>query len=512
MRCLSLGRIHGGIVLMANVEGRKMQVTNRWLMILVVALVVPWTLLGEVPSVRGVSPQRLSPGVRADIYGAGLGREATVLVGGMPAAVLGYEKEEVAGYLYETLRVQIPVEVALGPTTLDVTYAGAPAAPFPVTIDQYSPEILSTPGSCEPGRNLQPGDRASLRAIGLGATNPAVPTGVAAPKLPLAHTLATPTVTLGGEQVEVLESVLSPEEVGVYRVTFKVPARIGFQQTKLGIGGAISSAAYWEIPVGDLILHSGPRYNEGVPGSSPRAGVRGPAAPDSIMTAYSCGAPLVNGAEVYAGDAGTPPTILGGITITVKDSLGVERPAPLLYAFPRRDFALDRVDYIVPSGSAEGRATVTLTRPDGTVSTGHLDIQTIAPRLFDGFAAAPAAFVVRVRAGVSSVEQVIERAPPFWIPIDLGPETDQVFLVLFGTGWRNRRSPGDLSVWFRSSNDVRMQLTEEVEYAGAQGEYAGLDQLNLRLPRNLAGRGFLHVRLEPAPGSFDDGWRALLFK
>jgi uncharacterized protein (TIGR03437 family) len=34
-----------------------------------------------------------------------------------------------------------------------------------------------------------------------------------------------------------------------------------------------------------------------------------------------------------------------------------------------------------------------------------------------------------------------------------------------------------------------------VSYAGAQGDYAGLDQINLRLPRSLAGRGEMEVKL-----------------
>jgi len=437
---------------------------------------------------------------------------------------LGYEKEEFAAGVFETLTVQIPVELELGPTTLDVTYAGVSATPFPVTIDRYSAEIVSTPGGCEPGRTLKPGDRAVLRAIGLGATDPVVPTGVAAADSPLAHTLAKPTVTLGVQQVEVLESVLSPGEVGIYRVTFKVPAEMGFHQVRLGLGGKTSTEAYREVPVGNLIQHGSTlAYSSnlfgGTPPSSPPAGRSGPAAPESILTAFSCGAPFVHGTGAYAGDARNPATTLGGITVKVKDSLGVERLAPVLYALPRPDSRPDRVDYIVPSGTSEGRATVTLTRPDGTVSTGNLEIQTIAPRIFDGFAAAPAALVVRVRAGVSSVEQVIERTSPFWVPIDLGPETDQVFLVLFGTGWRNRRSPEDVSVWIGGQragsggpNDFRIRLTG-IEYAGAQAEFAGVDQLNVRLPRILAGRGFQGVRLALGPADPDNtGWKTLLFK
>ncbi|MFM8395532.1 MAG: hypothetical protein ACKOB4_16585, partial [Acidobacteriota bacterium] len=35
----------------------------------------------------------------------------------------------------------------------------------------------------------------------------------------------------------------------------------------------------------------------------------------------------------------------------------------------------------------------------------------------------------------------------------------------------------------------------QVVYAGAQGDYAGLDQLNVRIPRELAGRGEVDLNL-----------------
>jgi uncharacterized protein (TIGR03437 family) len=54
--------------------------------------------------------------------------------------------------------------------------------------------------------------------------------------------------------------------------------------------------------------------------------------------------------------------------------------------------------------------------------------------------------------------------------------------VLFGTGLRNRSSQSAVTVTIGGVNS-------EVLYAGAQGDLVGLDQLNLRLPRSLAGRG-----------------------
>lgn len=74
------------------------------------------------------------------------------------------------------------------------------------------------------------------------------------------------------------------------------------------------------------------------------------------------------------------------------------------------------------------------------------------------------------------------------VPIDLGPPTDRVFLVLFGTGWRNRSA---LSAVTAKIGDV----DAPVSYAGPQGSFAGLDQCNIEIPRSLAGRGLVDVTL-----------------
>jgi uncharacterized protein (TIGR03437 family) len=76
----------------------------------------------------------------------------------------------------------------------------------------------------------------------------------------------------------------------------------------------------------------------------------------------------------------------------------------------------------------------------------------------------------------------------FAVPIDLGPETDLMFLTAFGTGIRFRSS---LSTVTASIGGVNA----EVLYAGPQGELVGLDQINLRIPRSLVGRGDVDVAL-----------------
>jgi len=154
------------------------------------------------------------------------------------------------------------------------------------------------------------------------------------------------------------------------------------------------------------------------------------------------------------------------------------------------------VNYLIPSGTANGYATVTVTSNDGTVSTGTPEIQTVAPGVFNTWSElgpTTAAQVVRLRNGVQTVEPVSRLAPEgptvtVPLPIDLGPETDQVYLVVFGTGLRFRSSLANLSVKIGG-------VDAAVQYAGPQSEFAGLDQVNLRLPRSLAGRGAVTLEL-----------------
>jgi len=55
-------------------------------------------------------------------------------------------------------------------------------------------------------------------------------------------------------------------------------------------------------------------------------------------------------------------------------------------------------------------------------------------------------------------------------------------LILFGTGVRGALMLSTLTATLGGT-------PAEVTYAGAQGTLTGVDQINLRLPRSLAGRG-----------------------
>jgi uncharacterized protein (TIGR03437 family) len=177
------------------------------------------------------------------------------------------------------------------------------------------------------------------------------------------------------------------------------------------------------------------------------------------------------------------PTELAGARVLITDSQGVERAAPLFFVSP------SQINYQIPPDAALGPATVTVASGDRAVAIGLIEITDVAPSLFtangDGQGVG-AAVALRVGADGSQRFEPVARFDAEWnrlvaAPIDLG-EGEQVFLILYGTGLRGRDGT---STVVATIGGVRA----EALYAGPQGEGAGLDQINLLLPRALAGRG-----------------------
>jgi uncharacterized protein (TIGR03437 family) len=70
------------------------------------------------------------------------------------------------------------------------------------------------------------GDTIIIYATGLGKTSPTVEAGTPAPADPLAVTVATPVVTLGGVPLPVTFAGLVPYEIGVYQINAFVPDNV----------------------------------------------------------------------------------------------------------------------------------------------------------------------------------------------------------------------------------------------------------------------------------------------
>ncbi len=229
-----------------------------------------------------------------------------------------------------------------------------------------------------------------------------------------------------------------------------------------------------------------------------------PVAPDSIVAAF--GANLATRVEVATS---TPlPTSLAGTTVRVRDSQGAERFAQLFFVAPTQ------VNFLVPADTATGNATVTITTSEGLVSTGQVQIARVAPALFTVNASGkglPTGFALRVAPNGTQSQQVFSRFDAAQnrflpVPVDLLTENDQVFLVLFGTGFRGRNSLNDVTVRLGGLEGAAVP----VQFAGRQGGSPGLDQLNVgpinrgEVRTRLAGRGLINLTLsvvDPSNGT-----------
>jgi uncharacterized protein (TIGR03437 family) len=98
-----------------------------------------------------------------------------------------------------------------------------------------------------------------------------------------------------------------------------------------------------------------------------------------------------------------------------------------------------------------------------------------------------AALVLRIKtSGAQSYEPVaiFDQSQNRFVAaqIDLGPESDQVFLVAYGTGIRFRSSLSSVAAKIGG-------IDSQVLFAGPATGFFGLDQVNVRLSRSLIGRG-----------------------
>lgn len=185
------------------------------------------------------------------------------------------------------------------------------------------------------------------------------------------------------------------------------------------------------------------------------------------------------------------PLNLAGTSVVVRDSANVERLAPLFFVSP------GQVNFQIPAGTKTGAAAVLIGNPAGRLASGTINIETVAPALFAANSngrEVPAALVLRVKAdGAQSYEPVAVFDPAqnkfVAVPVDVSSPNEQVFLVAYGSGFRHRTA----------LESVLAQVggeTAPVLFAGAVEGLVGLDQLNVRLPGTLAGRGEVDFLLQ----------------
>ncbi len=212
----------------------------------------------------------------------------------------------------------------------------------------------------------------------------------------------------------------------------------------------------------------------------------GSLAPEAIGTLFGTGL-----ASSTVSATATPlPTTLGNVQVNVTDSAGVTRSAPLYYVSPTQ------ISYQNPAGTSTGAATITVLLNGTTVGQGTTVVNQVSPGLFSANASGQgvaSAIALRVKSdGTQTAENLIQYNSTTGqyeaVPLSMADATDQVYLIAFGTGFRNRSSLGNVSATIGGTSAT-------VTYAGAQGTYIGLDQANILIPSSLAGKGSVNVVL-----------------
>ncbi|MGA2196416.1 MAG: hypothetical protein ABSH40_14205 [Bryobacteraceae bacterium] len=206
----------------------------------------------------------------------------------------------------------------------------------------------------------------------------------------------------------------------------------------------------------------------------------GPVSPQEIVTLFG------PGISAQAASAPLPLPTLGGVSVQIADSAGSTQLAPLFAV------ASTQANILIPPGLAAGPATVTVLHGLTAALTGSMTIASSAPGLYsmnqDG-AGVAAADAFLLTASYQEVNQTVFTCNPPAVrsclasPLSLGGASDTLYVELYGTGIR-----GAASVQCFVAGQ-----SAPVLYAGLVAAYPGLDQINISIPKSLAGSGDVRV-------------------
>jgi uncharacterized protein (TIGR03437 family) len=179
------------------------------------------------------------------------------------------------------------------------------------------------------------------------------------------------------------------------------------------------------------------------------------------------------------------PTSLGGVTVEVMDSGNVSRAAGLLFVSP------GQINFEIPAGTALGYASVTVHNGSSTFTT-LAAIKPVAPALFavdpSGIAAATGMRVTiptQIQSPIAVFLCLDAPGSCHLVPIVVGVDTP-IYLSFYGTGISGRARLENVAVKVGSESVGAI-------YAGPQGQFPGLDQVNIALPISLRGAGVVDV-------------------
>jgi uncharacterized protein (TIGR03437 family) len=417
------------------------------------------------------------------------------------------------------------VEATAGPATLRLQAPGEPSTSFQMVLATYAPGLFTSAGSVgsiwhSDGRIVtidnpgKPGEALSLLATGLGPTNPTVVTGSPAPLSPPAITTAIPSLTIGGQAAVVQQANLEPFSIGRYRVFFTVPATLsgGSQTLSLRIGTKESNK---------VIL---PLAGQGLPSIAAVVNAASfasqvPVAPGSIVSLFGLNFGQQDTVAIF------PGTKFQGLSVSV-----MSIPAPLFAVLP----SSGQLNLLVPTELPEfGTVSVQVTTPAGLSSVFVLQMTPAAPGIFS--IADPSRVVAKNAAAIfantawlvipSSLTQTL-RVPacsPTTNPVSvcgraaIPGDIVQLYTTGLGRATAGGNSAGPplptgsvappdgnpLYVTIESPTVTVGGLPAEVLFSGLTPGYAGLYQVNVRVPVGVLAGDQVPVRIASRNGLSD---------
>jgi uncharacterized protein (TIGR03437 family) len=226
---------------------------------------------------------------------------------------------------------------------------------------------------------------------------------------------------------------------------------------------------------------------------------------------YNGSATTVNGASFLVGGAMAPDTIASVFGVNLASSTVLSTPGQALstelggvrvevngVAAPLFFVSAGQINYMIPSGTTAGTKSVVVKNAAGEVARGQIEVSPISPAFFTATqngSGVPAGYVTRVAAGTlqQTNEQIASFAGGSVTPITVQRRGDEIYLILFGTGIRyapNTNTANDIPLagggtLLNVAESVEVTIgsrTARVDFAGAQSQYYGLDQLNVLIP------------------------------
>ncbi len=193
-------------------------------------------------------------------------------------------------------------------------------------------------------------------------------------------------------------------------------------------------------------------------------------APDSLAATF--GTQLTS---TTAGATSLPlPLTLAGVTVMVNNL-----SAPLLYVSPTQ------INYQIPANVDPGTAVIKVMNGGTEVANGTVTIENVSPSIFtvkaDG-KGVPAAQTTLDGVAFQSVANADATAKVLTVGTTAKPN----YLVLYGTGLRRRSSMTNVRVTIGG-------VVSEISFLGAHSRLVGVDQMNIKLPQTIRGRGNVDV-------------------